>query len=292
MWKLFIKNKYWQIPNEILNLEALSFRAKWLWAYMQSKPDWWDFSTDRIKEDWKEWRDAVRVAIQELEEHWLLLRVRVHIWDSKWEHQYHLLELETEWTEIPSSGFQALGTQAIKKEVHKKERISNRVNENSSSIATKKVRDHMVIVNEYENEGTFIVNELASKAVLNMYELSGLESLAVVFLDWCVRNKDKLEWKVNIKARFNKFVQTDYQGLLMKKATWPWVYKITDDEFITLMDEWYFRSSQCKFYQGTVKPTLDEDWLERFRMMVEFFRNKDIGWKKWKTFYEWAELKW
>ena len=154
------------------------------------------------------------------------------------------------------------------------------------------VRDHMVIVLEYEEQGTFSVNELASKAVLNTYEIEWLESLAVVFLDWCVWNKDKLEWKVNIKARFNKFVQSDFQWLLRKTTTWVWVDSITDDEFIALMDEWYFRSSSCKFFINKVKPTLDEDWLERFRLMVEFFRNKDVWGKKWKTFYERAELKW
>ena len=156
----------------------------------------------------------------------------------------------------------------------------------TNKVVNVKVRDHMLIVNEYETEGTYNIDELASKAVVNAYELPGLNSLAIVFLDYYCANKDKLEWKVNIKARFNKFVQTDYHGLLTKKSEWPGIDTVTDEEFLALMEAGHFKTSTCKFYKTKVRPHLDTQWINTFQLMIEFFRNKDIWEKKWLRFKE------
>ena len=79
------------IPKEILHDVSLSFQAKWLWAYIYSQDDWWELSALTIMKDTKEWRDSIRKALRELEEAWLLERLRVNI-NWKFEHSYNIYE--------------------------------------------------------------------------------------------------------------------------------------------------------------------------------------------------------
>lgn len=307
--KNILSQWYWIIPNIVLFNEWLKDKEKLLYCFISSlcAKEWYcwagnQYLADQLKNKTPKTvltKQTVSTYVNSLKKQWFITIEYKYEWKQIIDRKIRMSDM---WAievggikEIldtpkgnPDHPIKEILTDNSTTEYYNNNNLENK---NSSSITREKVRDHMTIVNEYEDEGSFSVYELASKAVINTYEMDWLSNMATVFLDWCVWNKDKLEWKVNIKARFNKFVQTDYQWLLMKKATWPWVNIITDDEFIALMDEWYFRSSQCKFYQEVVKPTLTDDWLERFRLMVEFFRNKDVGWKKWKTFYEWAELK-
>jgi len=68
MAKTTIKTRYGTVPNELLNNDLISLRAKGLFAYIQSKPEEWDFSVDRIKSQTKESTDAIISAIKELEQ--------------------------------------------------------------------------------------------------------------------------------------------------------------------------------------------------------------------------------
>ena len=67
MAKLIIKNRYGIIPNELLNNPDISLKAKGLYGYLQSKPDNWKFSANRISYQNKEGIDAIRRTLQELE---------------------------------------------------------------------------------------------------------------------------------------------------------------------------------------------------------------------------------
>lgn len=69
-----IKNKFTPTPNEIINSKNLSFRAKGIWTFLNSKPDDWKFSVYRISQESKDGRDAVRNAIKELEKESFLFR--------------------------------------------------------------------------------------------------------------------------------------------------------------------------------------------------------------------------
>jgi len=51
--------EYAVVPNHILYNPDLSFRAKGLWVYLNSKPDGWDFSAKRISQDTKESEDTI-----------------------------------------------------------------------------------------------------------------------------------------------------------------------------------------------------------------------------------------
>ena len=67
MAKLYIKSHFGVTPNELLNRSDLSFKAKGLYAYLQSKPDGWKFSKERIEKQGKDGRDSIETGLQELE---------------------------------------------------------------------------------------------------------------------------------------------------------------------------------------------------------------------------------
>lgn len=76
MGKLIIKNRYATIPNELVNSAEISLKAKGLFAYIQSKPDGWDFSAEKIANQVKEGLPAVMSALKELEVNGYLIRHR------------------------------------------------------------------------------------------------------------------------------------------------------------------------------------------------------------------------
>lgn len=61
-----IKGSFSWIYNNILYDPSLSLRAKGLWAYMNGKPDNWNFSSAGICSQTKEGRDAILSALREL----------------------------------------------------------------------------------------------------------------------------------------------------------------------------------------------------------------------------------
>jgi len=95
------------VPNNILNDENLSLKAKGLFAFLQSKPDGWSFSVERISAQTKDGKDSVRSTLRELEESGLLHRVPRKDESGKWSgYDYILSEKpssENPSTVIPSS---------------------------------------------------------------------------------------------------------------------------------------------------------------------------------------------
>lgn len=65
-----------QVINSILYNKDLSLKAKGMFAYIQAKPDDYDFSTDRIPLENKDGRDSVRSALKELQDKGFLKRKR------------------------------------------------------------------------------------------------------------------------------------------------------------------------------------------------------------------------
>jgi len=65
-----------QIKNEVLHDQNLSWKAKGLFAYLYSKPDDWDFSMWRIKEDSTDGKESTRIGLKELEDNGYLQRIR------------------------------------------------------------------------------------------------------------------------------------------------------------------------------------------------------------------------
>ena len=68
---------YAQVPNELLSDPKVSLKAKGMWSYIQSKPNDYDFSADRIISETSDGKDSVQSALKELEESGYLLRKRL-----------------------------------------------------------------------------------------------------------------------------------------------------------------------------------------------------------------------
>jgi len=62
------------LPNDLLNDESITFKAKGIYAFLNSKPDGWVFSVDRISKQTLEGRDSIRAGILELESAGLVTR--------------------------------------------------------------------------------------------------------------------------------------------------------------------------------------------------------------------------
>ena len=76
MAKLKITNRYGIVPNQLLNDPSISWKAKWLFGYLQSKPEDRDFAIDRIRKDSADGRDSTTNWIKELEKAWYLQRTK------------------------------------------------------------------------------------------------------------------------------------------------------------------------------------------------------------------------
>lgn len=74
--KTIIKNRYGVVPNEVLNDPTLSLKDKGLYAFIQSKPDNWEFSIARIAVQTRDGQDGVRTSIHNLERAGYLRRIR------------------------------------------------------------------------------------------------------------------------------------------------------------------------------------------------------------------------
>lgn len=88
--KLRIDNNFGIAPNKLLNDEKISLKAKGLFVYIQSKPEGWSFSAERIALSQRDGLDSVKSAIKELEEHGYLIRQKRHTDLGKWEQTYNL----------------------------------------------------------------------------------------------------------------------------------------------------------------------------------------------------------
>jgi len=76
MAKLIIKRRYATIPNDLLNDSSITLKAKGLFGYIQSKPDGWDFSAERIASQLREGLPAIMSSLKELEAKGYLYRER------------------------------------------------------------------------------------------------------------------------------------------------------------------------------------------------------------------------
>lgn len=56
-----------QVSNEVLNNKKLSAKAKGIYSYIFSKPDNWDFSIERITDDFTDGYKSLSSGIKELE---------------------------------------------------------------------------------------------------------------------------------------------------------------------------------------------------------------------------------
>lgn len=70
-----LKENFTQVNNSILNNANISLKAKWLYAFLCSKPNSWEFSYEWLMSQLLEWEKALRSAVKELVKINILLRV-------------------------------------------------------------------------------------------------------------------------------------------------------------------------------------------------------------------------
>jgi len=84
MAKLKVEARYGIAPHTILYSQQLSLRAKGLFTYMQSKPDGWEFSAERIALECSETRNTIQSAMRELVREGYLIREKLKNKDGRW----------------------------------------------------------------------------------------------------------------------------------------------------------------------------------------------------------------
>jgi len=71
-----IKDNFTRVPNEVINDDRLTWKAKGLFSYLMSKPSEWQFYMSDIKNNAPDGRDSIQTGLKELEEHGYLQRVK------------------------------------------------------------------------------------------------------------------------------------------------------------------------------------------------------------------------
>ncbi len=118
---LKIQRFFGAVPNELLNNPDISFKAKGLFAYLNSKPDNWDFSVEGIASQVKEGIDSVRAGIHELESFGYLKRIKHQNEKGFWEIDYMLFEYPMKEESSLGKSNEGKPTKQYKKEDTKKE---------------------------------------------------------------------------------------------------------------------------------------------------------------------------
>lgn len=98
MSKTKILFRFGATPIDLLNKKEISLKAKGLYAFIQSKPDGWNFSVEKIATQTKDGKESIKSAINELEEIGYLLRKSKKDKCGKWVGYEYILE------EKPSTG--------------------------------------------------------------------------------------------------------------------------------------------------------------------------------------------
>jgi hypothetical protein len=138
-----IQRFFGAVPNELLNNPDISFKAKGLYAYLNSKPDNWDFSVEGISAQVKEGIDSVRGGIHELEKTGYLKRIKHQNEKGFWEIDYMLFENPTEGESSLGKSEEGKHPKQYKKEYTNKEYTNNNnTGDDSNSSPTNQVKDN------------------------------------------------------------------------------------------------------------------------------------------------------
>ena len=66
--------RFTQVANQVLCDKNLSAKAKWIYAYLYSKPDDWQFAYNRIASEFSDGEKSILSGLKELEKFWYLER--------------------------------------------------------------------------------------------------------------------------------------------------------------------------------------------------------------------------
>ena len=153
--KLKITNKYGVTPNAILNSTQLSLGAKGIYAFIQSKPDGWDFSAEKISHQTLESPKVINKFLKELEASGLLQRNKKSGGKGVWEIEYILKDTLYPFTSNENTSNENTsnenGTNNSKKEFSNKD-LSKKEKEDSQP--TKKYERSEALKNALETKSS------------------------------------------------------------------------------------------------------------------------------------------
>lgn len=171
-----LKENYTRIPNDILHHKDISLKEKGLWAYLNSKPDGWDFSSERIALENKENKDTIKRILKRLIELKLITRDRksdgrydYFLWDYSEKPQFeNQSERKSHGAKInPISNTDLLNNTEFKKEEKVKKEISSEI-----KLLSEKVIEHLnnKTGNKFRANGKQVL-ELIKARVNDKYKL-------------------------------------------------------------------------------------------------------------------------
>ncbi len=151
MAKIRIMGRFGVTPIELLNSPTASWKAKGIYAYIQSKPDGWNFSADRMKDDATDGKDGTLTGIKELIKLGYLVRTRTKNESGQFDWEYELLE-------IPIKTSPSRDLPSTVKPANNKERLS-KGDADKSDVALKPfvVEDELQKLESKENSAMDII---------------------------------------------------------------------------------------------------------------------------------------
>lgn len=219
---------YARTPNSLINDKTISLKAKGLFAYIESKPDDWDFSAKRISNSLKEGIDAINDALKELEIAGYLIRQRYQDDSGFWKALYILtdkiLYMENPIQENPYTGKSPNITkkEITKKDINKernnyanKKQLTNNRNYEAYNLAkklannTKETYDFIKIDEEKINSWAVDIEKINR---LDGYDYKVIGAV----IDW-VHSDDF--WKQNIRSGIK--LRKQFETLLVKIKSQP-----------------------------------------------------------------------
>lgn len=177
---------YGRTPNTLLNDNTITLKAKGIFAYMESKPDDWEFSVNKLEYALKESESAISSALKELEANGYLSRKKYQNEKGHWGIEYTLsdktLAGKTQARENPVQGKPPKHT----KKVEPKKDIQNKVTVTKVTGLTPETYGNNDI-NEmfeywqntvgYEISSRIQANRYACKNLLAKYKVAGVKQL-------------------------------------------------------------------------------------------------------------------
>lgn len=141
-----------QVPNDLIR--TASIKATGMWCFIAQLPDGWNFSVQGLAKVMKEGKDAIRSAIQELEELGYLVRRQTKdkegkFCNSDWELRYHSYkpsEKTPSWENTSSDcppQYKYLNNKDLKKQIPKD---IKEIYKESSNLPKKRQKDYSDVI--------------------------------------------------------------------------------------------------------------------------------------------------
>lgn len=162
-----------QVPNELLYCETLSLKAKGLWAYMQAKPEDWNFASDRITKETRESASAILSAMKELIELGWLSKVKL----TSGRIEYTLHEKPDRENPIQAKSLSGKTECISNKEINKERDISNKeIIYNQEEIKDTRGADINAVI-------TYFYKAMAPAVLGRAYKMTPTRNAAGALLD-------------------------------------------------------------------------------------------------------------